>query len=69
MWYVRELTKLCAYGFQFMFQVLPVRKGRARDDHIARTMIFRLFDSDVLLGYFINILWFFQTCWVDGYLI
>ena len=28
-WYFGELTKLFAYGFYFMFQVLLVRKGRA----------------------------------------
>ena len=32
MWYCGELTKLCAYGFQFMFQVLPSSNGKARDN-------------------------------------
>ena len=45
--YFGELTKLRAYGFYFMFEVLSDRKGRARDDRIAHTMIFHLFDSDV----------------------
>ena len=51
-----ELTKLCAYGFQFMFQVLLVRRGRARADCIADTTLFHiLYDLDVfgcLLTYF-----------------
>ena len=38
MWHVRELTKLCAYGFQFWFQVLPVAEGRARGDRMAHTI-------------------------------
>ena len=40
-WYVvsGELTKLRAYGFQFWFQVLPIARGRARDDCCAHTMI------------------------------
>ena len=32
MWYLGELTKLYAYGFQFMFKVFPVPQGRASDD-------------------------------------
>ena len=47
MGYFGELTKLRAYGFQFMFQVLPDRRQRARDDRIAHTMISALFDFDV----------------------
>ena len=35
MWYLGELTKLCAYDFQFMFQVLLVPIGSARVDCIA----------------------------------
>ena len=30
--YLGELTKTCANGFQFMFQVLRFSNGRARDD-------------------------------------
>ena len=30
--YLGELIKFCAYGFQFMFQVLQSPRGRARDD-------------------------------------
>ena len=48
MWYLGELTKLCAYGFQFMFQVLLVPRGRARDDCIAHTTWFSL------LGYYFD---------------
>ena len=33
-----ELTKLCAYNFSFWFQVLPLVRGRARDDSIAHTI-------------------------------
>ena len=43
MWYFGELTKLCTYGFQFMFRVLPVPQGRARDDCRAHTTLFRIF--------------------------
>ena len=39
MWYYGELTKLYAYGFQFMFQVLLVRKGRDQDDRISWSYI------------------------------
>ena len=52
-----------------MFQVLPVRKGRARDDRIARTMIFRFIEFDVLLRclliFYEYFIFFFQTCLVD----
>ena len=46
--YFRELINLYAYDFQFMFQILPDRRGRARGDHIARTMISVLFEFDVV---------------------
>ena len=36
--FLGELTKLCAYGFQFMFHVLVVVKGRAWDDCITHTI-------------------------------
>ena len=39
-----ELTKIHAYGFEFMFQVLPDRRGRAQDDRIVHTTISILFD-------------------------
>ena len=39
MWYFEELTKLCVYDFQFMFQVLSYLRGRARGDLIPHTMI------------------------------
>ena len=42
MWYFGELTKLCAYGFQFMFQVLRFSNGRARDDFMAHTTQLRI---------------------------
>ena len=38
----RELTKLYAYGFQFMFQVLRFSNGRAQDDCKAHTTCFRI---------------------------
>ena len=46
--YFVGLTKLRAYGFQFMFQVLPDQKGKSSDriTH-THTMISTLFDSDV----------------------
>ena len=37
MWYFGEITKLCAYGFQFMFHILHDEKGRVRDDCRAHT--------------------------------
>ena len=42
MWYFGELAKLCAYGFQFMFQVLRFSNGRARDDFMAHTTQLRI---------------------------
>ena len=48
MWCFGELTKFRTYGFHFMFQVLLVPEGRARDDCIAHTTLFRiLYNSDV----------------------
>ena len=38
--YFEELTKLCAYGFRFMFQVLQFSNERARDDCKAHTTCF-----------------------------
>ena len=35
---LRRLIKLRAYNFKFWFQVLPVAKGRARDDCSAHTI-------------------------------
>ena len=47
---LERLTKLCAYSFQFWFQVLPLTRGRARDDFMALTTAFSLgcLDSDIL---------------------
>ena len=36
-----ELTKLCDYDFQFMFQVLQFSNERVRDNHSAYTCVFR----------------------------
>ena len=56
MWYFGELTKLGAYGFQLIIHVPQFQKGRARDDCIAHTTLFRiLYDFDVfgcLLAYY-----------------
>ena len=40
--YLRELTKLCAYGFQFMFLVLQFSNGRTRDDCRVHITCFRI---------------------------
>ena len=37
-----RLTKLRAYSFQIWFQVLPLVRGRVRDDCIAPTTTFSL---------------------------
>ena len=42
MWYFGELAKLCAYGFQFMFQLLLFSKGRTRIDRSASTYVSEL---------------------------
>lgn len=42
MWYFEKLSKHCVYGFQFMFQVLLVRRGRARDDCREHTTLLRV---------------------------
>ena len=54
MWYFGELAKICTYGFQFMFQILLVPRGRTWDDCVAHTTLFCFFyDSDVL-GYYLT---------------
>ena len=54
-----ELTKLCVYGFPFMFQVLLVPRGRTWVDCIAHTIWIPLLRYhsdcyDVLYTYFLS---------------
>ena len=41
-WYLGKLTKLYAYGFQYMFQVLLVSAGTARDVCKEQTIRFQI---------------------------
>ena len=49
MWYLVDLTKLCAYSSQFMFPVLQFSNEGARDDCRAHTTCFPHFmiSSDI----------------------
>ena len=61
--YLGELTKLCAYGFIFMFQVFPVPRRRARDNCIAHTTWFPLLKY-TLIDMMFDTLIFIWVVWI-----
>ena len=53
-WYFGEPTKLCAYGFKFMFQVLQFSKEKAQDGCRAHTICFRILWITLINDVFAN---------------